>query len=134
MIYRALAYIWAFPATVIGLALVLVTWIQGGSVQCVNGVMEAHGSIITRLLKKGLPLLGSAAALTLGHVVIGCDAMCLEKSREHERVHVNQYERWGPFFIPAYLTISFVLYLRGHDAYSDNPFEKEAVEKTAGRL
>jgi hypothetical protein len=134
MIYRALAYIWAFPATGIGLLLVLLGAMKGGSVRIVDGVVEAHGGIITHLLKKGLPLLGYPAALTLGHVVIGFDAVCLDKSREHERVHVKQYERWGPFFIPAYLIVSLVLHLRGRDAYNDNPFEKEAVEKTVGGM
>ena len=44
----------------------------------------------------------------------------------HEMVHVRQYERWGPFFIPAYLACSLGLWLAGKDAYRDNPFEREA--------
>jgi hypothetical protein len=134
MIYRILAYLWASPATAIGLMLVLVSALRGGSARIINGVIEAHGGTITRLLKKRIPLLGYPAALTLGHVVIGCDASCLDKCRQHEHVHVKQYERWGPFFIPAYLMTSLVIHLRGGDAYGDNPFEKEAVEKTIGRI
>jgi hypothetical protein len=41
-------------------------------------------------------------------------------------VHVRQYERWGPLFVPAYLVSSLVLWLRGRDPYWDNPFEVEA--------
>lgn len=125
-------YIWALPATILGLILIPFALIQGGSVNVVDGVIEAHGGIITRILKKGIPMLGQAAALTLGHVVLGCDAQCLSKSRKHERVHIKQYEVWGPFFIPCYLIASFFIYIKGGDPYGDNPFEKEAVNKTIG--
>jgi hypothetical protein len=64
--------------------------------------------------------------MTLGHVIIGQDQYCLDSSRSHEHVHVRQYERWGPFMIPAYLAASLWLYWRGYDAYLDNPFEREA--------
>jgi len=66
------------------------------------------------------------AAITLGHVVLGCDEATLTRTRRHERVHVRQYERWGPLFIPAYLLASAWLGLRGFNAYLDNPFEVEA--------
>ena len=68
--------------------------------------------------------------MTLGHVIVGLDQSCLDRSRDHEHVHVRQYERWGPFMLPIYLIASLVLYLRGRDAYLDNPFEREAYEKT----
>jgi hypothetical protein len=47
---------------------------------------------------------------------------------------VKQYERWGPFFIPAYLGSSAWMWLRGRDAYRDNPFEAEAFADDARRL
>ena len=34
--------------------------------------------------------------------------------------------RWGLLFVPAYLACSAWLWLRGYDAYLDNPFEVEA--------
>lgn len=37
--------------------------------------------------------------------------------------HIRQFERWGPFLIPEYWLVSFVLRLRGYDPYLDNPFE-----------
>jgi len=68
-------------------------------------------------------------ALTLGHVVLGRTAAALDVARSHELVHVRQYERWGPLFIPAYLLCSLVLFIRRRDPYRDNPFEKEAYRE-----
>ena len=67
-------------------------------------------------------------ALTLGHVIWGQTSAALDVSREHEWVHVRQYERWGPFFIPAYLWCSVWLRIQGRNAYLENPFEREAFE------
>jgi hypothetical protein len=50
----------------------------------------------------------------------------LDYSRRHELVHVAQYERWGPLFVPAYLACSAWMWLIGRDPYLDNPFEEEA--------
>jgi hypothetical protein len=69
---------------------------------------------------------GGAAALTLGHVVIGRDHASLESTRTHERVHVRQCETWGPLFIPAYLAASLAARARGRSFYYDNRFEIEA--------
>lgn len=65
-------------------------------------------------------------AMTLGHIILGQTEAALDVSRDHEHVHVRQYERWGPFFLPAYLGCSFVLWMQGRDAYRDNPFEVAA--------
>lgn len=64
--------------------------------------------------------------MTLGHVILGQDEDALEFVRDHEHVHVRQYERWGLLFVPAYLLASAYLYCRGRDGYRENPFEKEA--------
>ena len=92
----------------------------------VDGVLELHGRGIAWVLRHLVPIRGGAAAMTFAHVVIGRDAECLESTREHERVHVRQYERWGILFYPAYLLASLWLLLRGRDAYLENPFEREA--------
>jgi hypothetical protein len=126
--YQPLLYVWAAPATLVGLSLVPVALLQGGRVSLVGGVVEAHGGIITRLLRAGLPRVGPGAAITFGHVVWGCDQTCLDTSRDHERVHVRQYERWGPLFIPLYLAASAIAAWKGVDPYRDNPFEREAFE------
>jgi len=129
MWYRPLLYVWVFPATAIGLLLVPFAVLAGGSAQVVGGVLEVQGGLVTRLLRLGLPWVGPVAALVLGHVVLGCDVLCLRKTREHERVHVRQYERWGPFFIPVYLLICLIVYVQRKDPYRDHPFEKQAREE-----
>ncbi len=95
----------------------------------VDGVVEIDGGIVRWLLRHATPI-GGAMALTLGHVVLGQSRAALDVSRAHERVHVRQYERWGPFFIPAYLAGSAIAALRGRHFYRDNPFESEAYAST----
>ncbi len=126
---RLLRYLWAFPATAVGLPLVFVALVTGGRAAVVEGVIEAHGGLVARLLARWLLI--PAAAMTLGHVIVGRDAACLKRSRRHEHVHVRQYERWGPFMLPIYALASLVLYLRGMDPYFDNPFEREAFDNAA---
>ncbi len=67
--------------------------------------------------------------MTLGHVVLGLNPSTLEATRAHERVHVRQCERWGPFFLPAYGLASLLAAVRGGDAYRDNRFEREAYDQ-----
>jgi hypothetical protein len=50
----------------------------------------------------------------------------LAQTRAHERAHVRQYERWGIFFLPAYLLASAGAWLRGAAPYADNVFERQA--------
>ena len=95
-----LRYLWASPNTVVG-ALFVPLALARGRATVVRGVIEVHGSAIAWLLSRAPIGSGGAMALTLGHVVIGQDAAALDVTREHERVHVRQYERWGPLFLPA---------------------------------
>ena len=69
--------------------------------------------------------------MTLGHVVLGRDDVCLDDCGAHERVHVRQYEAWGPLFLPAYLGSSLLALWRGEDAYLGNRFEREAYDIAA---
>lgn len=126
---RTLIYVWVLPTSSVGLLVTLPTVLSGGHARWHTGVLEVYGGFSAWLLKKLVPLPGGASAMTLGHVVIARDAATHTRTREHERVHVRQCERWGPFFIPAYLLMSLVLKIRGKDAYMDNPFEREAYEK-----
>jgi hypothetical protein len=91
-----------------------------------RGVLEAHGGFITWWLRHAVPLGNGALAMTLGHVVIGQHPHALHLTRAHERVHVRQYERWGPLFLPAYGIASIVAVARGRPAYRGNAFEIEA--------
>lgn len=117
---RILAYAWAAPYTMIGL---LIGILLGGRPRVVDGVLEMHSIGIAWLLEH-LPV--RAAAMTLGHVVLGQTEVHLSRTRTHERVHVRQFERWGFTFGPAYVLASLICYLRGQDFYRDNPFEVEA--------
>jgi hypothetical protein len=117
--------VWASPWTLFGLFIGALTLATGGRAQHRSRVLEFHGGAAAWLLRR-LPV--RPFAMTLGHVVLGETAAALDISRSHELVHVRQYERWGPLFVPAYLGYSLVLWLRGKDAYHDNPFEREAFE------
>ena len=119
---RSLAYLWPLPYTLLGIAVGLSL---GARFQWREGVIEIHGPAVARILSR-LPI--PALAMTLGHVVLGCDLAALAKTRRHERVHVRQYERWGIAFVPAYLGVAIILYLRGGDGYHENPFEIEAYQ------
>jgi hypothetical protein len=126
---QLLVYVWAFPATVLGLVAGMLTLSTGGKVRRVEGTLEFWGGFSTWFLTRALTE-GGAMAMTLGHVIIGRSDDALAVARAHEWVHVRQYERWGPFLIPTYLLCSLVLWLRGKRAYRDNPFEREAFENS----
>lgn len=128
---KLLAYAWAFPTTALGL-LFVPDGLLTGQVRRVQGVLEVHGRLTRFFLTHCTMLEGGASAMTLGHVVIGRDRRLLEESRSHERVHVRQCERWGPLFIPAYLTFCVIAWARGLRAYDDNPFEREAYGEAPG--
>ena len=123
---RPLLYCWAFPGTLVGLCLIPLALVSGGGVQIIDGILEGYGGWLTLLLRRPFWVSGPISAITFGHVVLGCDRPTLKRTRKHERVHVHQYERWGPFFIPAYVLASAWIRFRGGNAYLDNPFEMEA--------
>lgn len=120
-----LLILWAGPASLVGLTLGLVALATGGKAQLRCGVVEFYGGFVTWLLQRA-PLVGNAMAMTLGHVVIGQTAVFLDMARRHELVHVRQYERWGPLFLPMYGMFSCWMWWHGRDPYRDNPFEREA--------
>jgi hypothetical protein len=126
----AFAYAWAAPCTAIGLALGLTTLLFGASVRFHTGVLEFGGGYLGKRVSRFPPPF-AFSAITFGHVVLGVDHATLAAVRSHEHVHVRQYERWGPLFIPAYLLSSFAQLLRGRRPYRDNYFEREAYAKAS---
>ncbi len=102
--------------------LIVATRATGGTVRVNRGIVEGTGGFSARLLRGGKFFRGGAA-LALGHVILARDARCLMRSREHERRHVRQYERWGPLLLPVYWIVSGWLRLRGLDPYLDHPLE-----------
>jgi hypothetical protein len=121
-------YLWALPNTLLGLAFWPSVFVGRGGWQMVDGVLELHGPVIAWFLGRCVLLPGGAAAMTLGHVVIGRDARTLAMTRVHERVHVRQYEQWGPAFIPAYGAAALWGLMTGGGAYSGNIFERTALQ------
>jgi hypothetical protein len=117
-----LARVWASPWSALGVLLAGVMRLGGARWQWRHGVLEASGgAMATWLARRGGP-----QALTLGHVVLAVDEPSLNHWRAHERVHVQQYERWGVLMVPAYLAESAWQRCRGRCAYHDNRFERQA--------
>ena len=126
MVTFILRTIWTLPTTGVGLSVGVFCFPLGTRVQLHTGVLEFHGGGVAWLLEHATLLQGGALAITFGDVVLGRTKAALDMTRQHERVHVRQAHRWGPFFIPAYLLASAVAWRRGKDAYRGNVFEMEA--------
>lgn len=127
---RVCAYAWASPCTALGLLAIVAAdapW------RWRDGVVEAAGPGVARLFDAVQPT-RSILAMTLGHVVIARDDRALASTRAHERVHVDQYERRGPLFLPAYACASLIAWVRRGDAYLDNVFERQARQRAEALL
>ncbi len=127
-ITKALYIAWASPNTLLGAAIGTLGLLTGARIRVTRGVFEFYGGGVRAFLRIWPPG-GFASAMTLGHTILGQDLDALDRCRDHEHVHVRQYERWGPLFLPAYLLCSLVLWIRGRDFYRENPFERQAYEK-----
>jgi len=128
---QPLAYLWASPYTLLGLAIGLLGLCTGGRCRRRSGVVEFYGGAVTWLVRR-LPGGQFTMAITLGHTILGQSDASLDVAREHELVHVRQFERWGPLMGPAYLGCSLALWLVGRRPYRDNPFERQAYGETGG--
>ncbi len=126
-----LRLLWAAPNSLVGvLAALPVLW-RGGFARAIDGTIEVswHGDRVpASSWTHRLPFV----AITLGHVILGVSDGELARLRSHEQVHVRQYERWGPLFLPAYALASLVALGRGRHAYVDNVFEVEARRVAEG--
>ena len=115
-------YVWASPASAIGVCAACFASLCGAKISRVSGVLEvslAPRAAVLRNVVACLPF----AAITLGHIVIARNTQEQAALRTHERVHVAQYELWGPFFLLAYPLESLFQLLRGRQPYLDNRFE-----------
>jgi hypothetical protein len=125
---RIAAYLWASPVSVAAAPLAAAAAATKGRIRITQGVVEASGGVLAPLLGKvvpGFPI----SAITLGHVVLAASEQALAESRAHERVHVRQYETWGPLFPLLYLAASAAALLRGRAAYAGNVFERQAFRE-----
>lgn len=122
---RALAVAWASPYTALGLLAGLAMLAAGGQVRVERGAIEFSGGRLGAGMLR-LPQRWRISAITLGHVILGTGAQALDTLRDHEQVHVAQYERWGVLFVPAYWLSSAWQIGCGRCAYRDNYFERQA--------
>lgn len=123
---RIAGYAWASPASMIGLALGMLSLVLGASWRVRAGVLEiAPAEQSSR--KRRIPF----DAVTLGHVVIGRSMRLLDELRAHELEHVRQFERWGVLLLLAYPLSSLAQAIRGRDPYRHNRFESQARERSS---
>lgn len=123
----ALVILWASPYTLIGLVVGGVGLLTGGRARRRGRTIEFCGGAVAWFVSH-LPTGRYTLAMTLGHTILGQTEAGLDIAREHEMVHVRQFERWGPLMGPAYLGASLVMCLMGRRPYRDNPFEREAYD------
>ena len=115
--------------------LALPALLAGATARVTEGTLEVAGGRLGRAASR-LPRALRFSAITFGHVILAVDHESLAPLRAHEQVHVRQYERWGPLFVPLYLGSSLAQLAAGRHPYLQNCFEREAVAKAgaaAGR-
>ena len=117
--------LWVAPCTLVGALPALLLCALGGSARRVAGVVEVGFDNDHQPVARALAAL-PYSAITLGHVVLARTHACHHVHRAHERVHVAQYERWGPLFFVLYGGSSAWQWLRGRRPYMDNHFERQA--------
>jgi hypothetical protein len=77
-------------------------------------------------LARALPFRG----IVFGHVIIAVTQQELTVIGRHERVHVEQYESWGPLFFLASPAASLWQLLNGRSPYWHNYFEVQARRRS----
>lgn len=122
---RIAVRVWAAPNTLLGLSAGAIVLCLGGRVRVVRGAAEFSGGLMGAVAG-ALPRPVRFSAITLGHVILGLTDADLAAARDHEHVHIRQYERWGPLFLVAYAGSSVWQLLRGRRPYRDNHFERQA--------
>lgn len=122
-------FLWAAPCSAVGVVLAVVLLTLGGKARWSSGALEvtyrdhlANGGKFARRL----PFRG----IVFGHVILAVTGEELETIGPHERVHVQQYERWGPLFFLAYGASSFWQIIHGRSPYWYNHFEVQARERS----
>jgi hypothetical protein len=125
---KAAKLLWASPCSAVGVLLAAVPVALGGRATWTRGALEV--TYRQRLagcgkLARSLPFRG----IVFGHVILAVTDEELRRIGPHERVHVAQYERWGPLFFPAYGLSSLWQLLRGRSPYWYNHFEVQARQQ-----
>ena len=117
--------LWASPCSVVGMVLATLPLLAGGQARWSAGALE----VTYRESEEGCGRLASKLAfrgIVFGHVILAVTRDELLRMGPHERIHVQQYERWGALFFFAYGASSLWQLLQGRSAYWDNHFEVQA--------
>ena len=123
--------LWASPCSAIGLTLASLILLAGGKSRWTSGALEVtYRECLSDCGKRArmLPFRG----IVFGHVILAVTSEELSSIGPHERVHVEQYERWGLLFFVAYGASSLWQLLHARDPYWDNHFEIQARERSGG--
>ena len=121
--------VWASPCSAVGLALAAFALAAGGKARWASGALEVtyrDCRASCGKLAQTLPFRG----IVFGHVILAVTREELATIGAHERVHVEQYERWGPFFLIAYVASSLWQLLKRRSPYWHNYFEIQARERS----
>ena len=121
--------IWVSPCSAVGLAFAGATLLAGGKARWSSGALEVTyrdnrascGKLAHRLPFRGI---------VFGHVILAITREELGIIGPHERIHVEQYERWGPLFFLAYGASSLWQIVNGRSPYWHNHFEVQARERS----
>ena len=118
-------YLWAAPCSIAGLAIGTYAILSGAEAGIRDGTLQICGGRLAHHISR-LPTRLRILAFTHGHVIYAIDREAMDANREHELVHVRQYERWGPLFPVLYVGSSLAQKWKGLDPYFMNWFEREA--------
>lgn len=118
------AVVWASPCSLLGAGIGLLMLLAGGSVRRAGPALEC--ALPSRLQASRLVRCLPFSAITFGHVVLGNSPEELARLRNHEQVHVRQYERLGVLFFIAYPMASLIAWTQGRCPYRGNRYEVEA--------
>ena len=122
--------LWASPCSAVGVVLAGIPLLAGGQARWSSGALEVtyrETEESCGRLARMLPFRG----IVFGHVILAVTRSELLSIGPHERIHVQQYERWGPLFFFAYGASSVWQFLQGRSVYRDNYFEVQARELSA---
>jgi len=117
--------LWASPCTIVGIVVAGFPLLAGGKARWSGGALEVtyrESQASSSRLARRLPFSG----IVFGHVILAVTREELTRIGPHERVHVQQYEQWGPLFPVAYGLSSCWQFIRGRSPYWNNHFEVQA--------
>jgi hypothetical protein len=121
--------LWAAPCSAIGLLLALIPLTLGGKAAWRHGALEVtyrQDRANCGNLASSFPFRG----IVFGHVILAVTEEELLRIGPHERVHVEQYERWGPLFFLAYGLSGLWQLIHGRSPYWCNYFEVQARQRS----